>query len=149
MVIDFKALARRVRESHCICCNADKEIGPDHVQPCVYWHPEKFKIKARRQALAAASNRKAGVWRDVEIAVSIFPKGDRPNSTFKIVDGGVTGFEACYMDDRFVNGTAAEDWSACWGTEGRWDALIVPAAEMRRAWDHFGIAYAAPPAAAS
>lgn len=50
--------------------------------------------------------------------------------------GGPTGYESFYIGDHMIN--ALKDpkrtgWLACIGTEGVYDRLEIPAAEMRRA----------------
>ena len=55
--------------------------------------------------------------------------------------GGVTGFEGFYLSKDIIDTykNTNSDWMACSGTPNRYDQLIVPNSEMRRAFLFFEI----------
>jgi hypothetical protein len=55
-----------------------------------------------------------------------------------ITEGGVTGHESVYFDERFY-ATREKGWWACVGTPGRYDSLFVPAKEMRSLFERLGL----------
>lgn len=56
-----------------------------------------------------------------------------------IAEGGVTGWEQVYLDDRFLDLSQQNGWLACMGTAGRHDKLFVPPKEMRSALAKLGL----------
>lgn len=45
-------------------------------------------------------------------------------------EGGVTGYENCYVDDYFLDDVKVRGWLACSGSD-RYDKLFIPMKEMR------------------
>lgn len=58
---------------------------------------------------------------------------------FRIVDGGVTGYESFYLNDFNPSSTKDVTWVACMGTWQSWDQLVVPDESMRKMFDYFGV----------
>jgi hypothetical protein len=61
-----------------------------------------------------------------------------------ITRGGVTGYESLSVEsflkrDRCDPDACDKSWNACWGTEKRWDGLVVPAREFHRALKELGV----------
>jgi hypothetical protein len=56
-----------------------------------------------------------------------------------ISEGGATGCESVYADENFLINSRLHGWLACFGTEGRYDKLFIPAAEMRKGLAKFGL----------
>lgn len=56
-----------------------------------------------------------------------------------ITEGGVTGCESVYADEWFLDTVIEKGWCACAGTPGRYDALVIPAREMRRVLEQLRI----------
>jgi len=56
--------------------------------------------------------------------------------------GGVTGYESFYLNDyamEWLSAPEVEQWAACMGTKGRYDELLIPTTEMRKALRELGV----------
>lgn len=49
--------------------------------------------------------------------------------------GGPTGYESFRMDKKTVPQMVENGWVACMGTQNRWGKLVIPAEEMRKAFE--------------
>lgn len=91
-----------------------------------------MKIKAIRTS-AYSPHRRREV--DITAGLQVTPRG----TFFYIEEGGVTGYESFYLEDALISDLCARGWSACAGTEGRWDSMFISGAEMRRALEALGV----------
>jgi len=72
-----------------------------------------------------------------EVAVTLLVKPGHDGALYVFIDrGGPTGYESAEYSRLFAPGDA-RDWAACHGTQGRWDALVVPSSSLKTAHDFF------------
>ena len=147
-MVDFKKLTRSLMLDRCACVR--KDVVPEvHRRTCVYFKREKAPtVEINAEGTRAGRSGAADFSRRILVAV-IHPHHDRYLSgvcgTFAIVEGGVTGYEAVYLDDfarndprGFVAGASKDGWCACLGSD-TWDRLFILAGEMRRAFRELGV----------
>jgi hypothetical protein len=93
-------------------------------------------LKATRRYLASSKD----IESEVEVIVRIEDhRSEHGGVIFRIVEGGVTGWESFFVTDRNLRATCLDGWNACAGTRGRWDSLFIPPDQMRLAFDQWGM----------
>ena len=65
------------------------------------------------------------------VSVTLVLRSTPSGPVVAITEGGVTGYEAFYLND--WKQPEGAPWCACWGTENVWDRLEIPGHEMDRA----------------
>jgi len=102
----------------------------------LHWLPPTIVIKGQRSRNTTTSTANCKDFKQtfaepVEVDLRVGITGDSPKS-FSIIDGGVTGHESVWIDQKFIDRTCEHGWSACAGGMG-WDRLFVPADQMTKA----------------
>jgi hypothetical protein len=103
--------------------------------------PEKVVVKGIRTYLG----RNSDSFKEVECTFE-FKQYDNKYLEYdwwcSIVDGGVTGYESFCISKVDLDETEKtkermlkDGWSACAGTEGRWDRLFIPADSMKEIYN--------------
>jgi hypothetical protein len=91
---------------------------------------------------AIRTHHTTGVETTVEIVCGIRTDGSG-RRIFEIVEGGPTGYEDFHVDGflevRKRKGITTLAWTACMGTKGRWDKLVVPHESMVKALTELGV----------
>ena len=74
--------------------------------------------------------------KDVIIGIVIKKPKPENDPILEIAEGGVTGYESFFLVEKSIVRMAYEDWTACMGTPGVWDKLVVPWTSMRIIYDY-------------
>lgn len=74
--------------------------------------------------------------KEVDIELTITHPSWTTQKFVEIVKGGVTGFEGFALPTN--NKVLSLDWTACMGTEGRWDRLEIKTNELKKALTELG-----------
>ena len=114
-MIDFKRVLRN--------------LTPEQQERVAQYHAEQKAIDDRTvQIRAIRTNAHSG-------QVSIVMVGIYPKDGLLQMVGGPTGYESMAID-RLDRAIEAGGWLACFGTEQRWDKLVVPRAELEKVRKH-------------
>ena len=71
---------------------------------------------------------------DVEVSYEItYNENNQPVFELR---GGPTGYEGFRIDEKTISQMVENGWTACMGTKNRWDKLVIPADEMRKAFEN-------------
>lgn len=90
-----------------------------------------MKLNCIRTKLALENDGMESSWIDVNEASVIIGFDNR---LWVKLSPGVTGYESASVED-LLKESYRGDWSACAGTPGSWDRLVVPFQEMERLKD--------------
>jgi hypothetical protein len=98
---------------------------------------EILQVKAIRTYLSENFDTNRDTARREEVTIGIVVKEENKLASLEICGGGVTGYESFFINSRSLQRSAFVDWTACMGTPGRWDRLVVPWSSMKQVFDHF------------
>lgn len=123
-MIDFAKLAREHYE------NASPEVRARIDEA----RRERAIDLARPRAVVKAIRKNCitGEEREIDIMLVVRPGYDE-KQWLCIEQGGSTGYESIPFDRLDEAIEAGKGWAACFGTDGRWDALTVPVESLRLA----------------
>ena len=106
----------------CVACLERVRLGLPSEPP-----PRCVPIKATRTNCFTGQSREVTISAYAKASISPYLKG----AVYLHLNGGPTGYESMPVDslDRTIEG---EGWTACMGTDRRWDSLFVSASELAR-----------------